>query len=74
MMIVSVSTCSLLQGQWSNVKPHYRTYTMFLVRVESSMFVCVSILLQRGTSRQRSGKGAVRIKFPLQKLRREKTN
>ena len=28
---------------------------------------------QKGTSRQRSGKGAIRKRFPLQKPRREKT-
>ena len=30
-------------------------------------------VLQEGTSRQRSGKGAIRKRFPLQKPRREKT-
>ena len=29
---------------------------------------------QKGTSRQRSGKGAIRKRFPLQKTRWEKTN
>ena len=32
-----------------------------------------SLNLEEGTSRQRSGKGAIRKRFPLQKMRQEKT-
>ena len=31
------------------------------------------VMTEKGTSRQRSGKGAIRKRFPLQKPRREKT-
>ena len=34
----------------------------------------VFVALEKGTSRQRSGKGAIRKRFPLQKPRWEKTN
>ena len=33
-----------------------------------------SVMVRKGTSRQRSGKGAIRKRFPLQKPRREKPN
>ena len=37
------------------------------------MLIMAHVLLEKGTSRQRSGKGAIRKRFPLQKPRREKT-
>ena len=42
---------------------------------EKAQFNILSdMITHKGTSRQRSGKGAIIKKFPLQKPRREKTN
>ena len=46
---------------------------LIFIEILSDIFQIISgPFLQRGTSRQRSGKGAIRKRFPLQKPRWEK--
>ena len=48
-------------------------YVRVMIKCAREMTKYVKILTKKGTSRQRSGKGAIRERFPLQKPRWEKT-
>ena len=58
-----------------NNKQFYRLSKLLFQECSEDLIIRpLSAYLERGTSRQRSGKGAIRKVFPLQKPRWEKTN
>ena len=71
--------CNMMQltnKRSSKIQANYTLEDTLLENVESIKYLGVTItndLKWKGTSRQRSGKGAIRKRFPLQKPRWEKT-
>ena len=59
--------------QWKFKRASSAGKVMASVFWDSQEVIMIDYLQQKGTSRQRSGKGAIRKRFPLQKPRWEKT-